>query len=123
MLRKLLSIACFGFACALTVLADDAAAPGDGQKPGGKIDRSKIFEKMDANGDGKVTRDEYKTFMEGVAQKMKDSGKGGKFADKMGQFADIACLIKWIQIRTACFLRRSSKRGTRAWAGLAARAA
>jgi Ca2+-binding EF-hand superfamily protein len=42
----------------------------------GKMDKSKFFEKLDTNGDGKVTKDEYKTFFENLREKAKDKGKG-----------------------------------------------
>lgn len=89
MIRKLLAIALFAFGCSATLAADDETGAGE-KKPGkfgGQLDRGKVFAKMDANGDGKVTKDEFKNFQEVVADKLKQAGKGGKLGSQGGDFA------------------------------------
>jgi Ca2+-binding EF-hand superfamily protein len=51
----------------------------------GKIDKAKLFARMDANGDGKLTREEFAQFAAKVAEHHKDKGKSGKggHADKL----------------------------------------
>lgn len=84
MFRKLMSLALFGAMCGAMAYAEDEKKPGEAKKGdgkfAGKMDRSKMFEKMDANGDGKVTKEEYTKFFEGMAERMKDKagGKGGR---------------------------------------------
>jgi hypothetical protein len=61
----------------------------DAENPKGALkglfgDPEKTFEKMDANGDKKVTKEEFKKFFDNLAQ-----GKlGDKIGDKLGQFTD-----------------------------------
>ncbi len=89
---KLLLTAAASFFATLTLAASD-------EKPAGKaanFDKARLFAKMDADGDGKVTRAEFKKFREQAAEKLKDSGKagkvggklGGKFAGKQGDLMD-----------------------------------
>jgi hypothetical protein len=90
----------FALLAALVAFAPAVVAGDDkpaAKKPAakGKIDRTKLFGTMDADGDGKVTKDEYKKGMEGVAEKLKeraaDKGKGGAALEKLGgQLADRA---------------------------------
>lgn len=95
MLRKFALLAAL-VAFAPALFADDEK-PADEKKPAakGKIDRTKLFGTMDADGDGKVTKEEYKKGMTGVADKLKekaaDKGKGGAALEKLGgQLADKA---------------------------------
>ena len=78
--RKLMAAAVLCLFCAATTQADD--------KKAAKFDRAKLFERIDADKDGKITKDEYKKFFETVAERLKESGKGAKIADKLGDAAD-----------------------------------
>lgn len=77
---------------AALLLAPVAFAADDPQpqpKPGqrGNFDRAKLFEVMDADADGKVTKNEFKKGMETVAAKMKErgaAGRGGAILEKLG---------------------------------------
>jgi Ca2+-binding EF-hand superfamily protein len=84
MFRKFLAAAVLGLFCAATTQADDEKK----DKKTAKFDKAKLFERIDADKDGKITKEEYKKFFEGVAEKMKESGKGAKIADKLGDVAD-----------------------------------
>lgn len=93
MLRKFALLAAL-VAFTPALLADDEK-PADEKKPAarGKIDRTKLFSTMDADGDGKVTKDEYKKGMEKLAEKLKEKAgdKGGAALEKLsGQLADKA---------------------------------
>jgi len=96
MLRKLLLLAAVGLFCGSTALlaADDVKKPAEPAKPdekpdakgklgkfAGKIDKAKIFAKLDADSDGKLTKDEFKKFTETIGEKLKDKGKGGKLPE------------------------------------------
>ncbi len=97
MIRKLSCALLLGLVCTFAVGADDDT-PGKGKgKFGGKggFDKGKMFEKMDANGDGKVTKEEYTKFFEAIQEKMKDKvgdkggkGKAGEFITKMYEKLD-----------------------------------
>jgi Ca2+-binding EF-hand superfamily protein len=71
--------------------ADDERKP-DEKKPdakASKIDKTKLFGTMDADGDGKVTRDEFTKGMEKMLEKVKDKaadkgGKAGNLLEKLG---------------------------------------
>lgn len=78
MLPKSLLIAAFSFLGTLALASDDEKKP----PVAGKLDKAKMFEKMDANGDGKVTKEEFKKFREQLAERMKNlpNGKGGNAA-------------------------------------------
>jgi Ca2+-binding EF-hand superfamily protein len=76
MLRKLTLAAVLGFFCSATMALADDEKKSDPAKP--KLaERGKLFEKMDSDGNGSVTKDEFKKFREGVAEKLKDRA-GGK---------------------------------------------
>lgn len=51
----------------------------------GKLDKEKLFTTMDADSDGKVSKDEFTKGMEKVMEKMKEraADKGGKAADML----------------------------------------
>lgn len=53
----------------------------------GKLDKEKLFTTMDADSDGKVSKDEFTKGMEKVMEKMKEKAadKGGKAADLLGK--------------------------------------
>jgi Ca2+-binding EF-hand superfamily protein len=57
------------------------------EKPKGKALAGKMFEKMDANSDGKVSKDEFKKFFE---ERLKDKGKGEKAGELMVRLFDKA---------------------------------
>jgi Ca2+-binding EF-hand superfamily protein len=76
MLRKLFAAALLCLFCTATAWADDKKAT--------KFDKAKVFERIDADKDGKITKDEYKKFFDGLTEKLKDAGRGAKIADKLG---------------------------------------
>jgi len=64
------------------IYADDekkAESPGKPLAKGklGTLDKSKLFEQMDGNKNGEVTKDEFKKFREVLAEKVKDKAPGG----------------------------------------------
>jgi hypothetical protein len=71
--------------------AEDEKKP-EGKKPdakASKIDKTKLFGTMDADGDGKVTKDEFTKGMEKMLEKVKDKaadkgGKAGNLLEKLG---------------------------------------
>jgi len=75
--------------------ADDKK-PARAGKLAGKVDKAKMFETMDADKDGKISKDEFKTAMEKMAEKIKEragdkAGKGGgKAGDLMEKVAQKA---------------------------------
>jgi len=77
MLRKLLLAAAFCVCCAVATsfAADEKKPPAKGKL--GNLDKSKLFEQMDADKDSKVTKDEFKKFRETMAEKIKDKIPGG----------------------------------------------
>lgn len=89
MLRKMTAVALFALCCAAVGFSDDEKKPGDDKKPGkGGFDKGKMFDKMDANGDGKLTKDEFVKGMSAFYSMMaaKGAGKGGKMdKEKMGE--------------------------------------
>lgn len=79
MVRKALLLAAFVAGIAVT-----GASAQDGKKLKGKLgkaDKGKAFEKMDANGDGKVSKDEFKAGFEKLKEVLNE--KGGEKAKKM----------------------------------------
>lgn len=86
MSRKLFAAAVLGLFCAATAQADDEKKADD--KKTTKLDKAKLFERIDADKDGKITKDEYKKFFDGLIEKMKDAGKGEKLAGKLDGVAD-----------------------------------
>lgn len=96
MFRKLLlAVAVAAFAVPVAFADDDKKGDDKTTKKGAakRPDKSKVFELMDANADGKLSKDEFKTGMEKVAEKMKERAgdKAGDKADKLaGAFDKIA---------------------------------
>lgn len=87
MAAKLILIAAFSFLGTVAVGADDEKK----QPPAGKLgnlDKSKMFEKMDADGDGKVTKDEYKKYREQASAQLKEKAKNQKVAGLMNSVLD-----------------------------------
>ena len=65
-----------------------SAAPAADKKPpaGGKMDLEAVFKRLDADADGKLTKDEFSKLAERVRAK---TGKGnGQFADKLFEKLD-----------------------------------
>lgn len=91
MLRPLaLFAAALLFAAPAAFAADEKKAD---EKKAGKFDRTKLFDTMDADGDGKVTKEEFKKGMEKLAEKLKEKAgdKSGAMLEKLGgQLADKA---------------------------------
>ncbi len=75
MLRTLFALVAVA-AFAPVVFAADDEKKADAKKP----DRAKVFATLDADSDGKLTKDEYKKGLEKMMEKAKD--KGGDKADK-----------------------------------------
>ena len=86
MFRKLSAALVLGLFCTATVEADDEKKAD--AKKATKLDKAKLFERIDADKDGKITKEEYKKFFDGLMEKMKDAGKGEKLAGKMDGLAD-----------------------------------
>jgi polyhydroxyalkanoate synthesis regulator phasin len=69
----------------VTARADDdpkKAAPTKAVGKAGKVDRAKLFDTIDTNKDGKITKEEYKAFLDAAKKKAEEKGKGGKAAGK-----------------------------------------
>ncbi len=85
MLRKFLLASALGLACtvAASFAADDKKPAAKGKGAG--LDKAKMFEMMDGDKDGKVTKDEFKKYRETMAEKMKDKlpGGGGAMLEKL----------------------------------------
>jgi Ca2+-binding EF-hand superfamily protein len=77
MARKLILLAAFVTACGAT-------AADEPKRPAGKLDRGKLFARLDADGDGKLTKDEFRKGMEAVRDRLKEKAKGGRFGDGIG---------------------------------------
>ncbi len=88
MFRTLALSAAAALLCAgATASADDTKTPPQ-QNPGKaakKIDKAKLFARLDADGDGKLTREEFKKFAEHLRDRLKEKGKGGKRAAGPGE--------------------------------------
>ena len=83
--RKLFMLAIFGLISAVTVASAEDEKKPDAKPAKGKLDKAKMFEKMDANADGKVTKDEFKTFSDALKDRLKDKGgKAGKVGELIG---------------------------------------
>jgi len=83
--RKLFMLAIFGLISAVTVASAEDEKKPDAKPAKGKLDKTKMFEKMDANGDGKVTKEEFKTFSDALKDRLKDKGgKAGKVGELIG---------------------------------------
>jgi hypothetical protein len=96
MTRKLLLPTAFLFVVGVASADDPKKAEGSkpvetakpDDAPKGKLakaDRGKLFEKMDTNSDGKLSKDEFKTFTEAMKEKLKEKGgKAEKILEKAG---------------------------------------
>lgn len=92
MLHKLFAMALLGVSCTLVAYAEDEKKPGDakpgfGGKFGAKIDKGKMFDRLDANGDGKVTKEEYVKSMETMMDRLKEKLPAAKGPIGGGDFA------------------------------------
>lgn len=95
MARKLFLLTAFLFAVGYA--AADEPKKADPAKPetkpddapaakgkAAKVDKAKLFEKLDANADGKISKDEFTKWTDGIKEKLKEKGgKGEKIADAM----------------------------------------
>ena len=91
MSRKLFAAAALALVCGAVTVAADDAAPGKGRPGGkfaGKVDKGAMFDKMDADGDGKVTKAELEKFFQGMQERLKAAGKEPKFAGKGGPLGE-----------------------------------
>ena len=81
---KMLLLAAFAFLGTVALAADDEKKPPAAKV--GNVDKSKLFEKMDADGDGKVTKAEFEKFepaggkmdpekLKGLLDKLKKKGQ------------------------------------------------
>jgi hypothetical protein len=81
MLRKLLLLAVF-LPFAVVATADDTKP--ESKDKGKGIDKGKMFEKMDTNADGKLSKDEVTKGIEGIKERLNDKGgKAGQLAEKI----------------------------------------
>ncbi|QEL14398.1 EF-hand domain-containing protein [Limnoglobus roseus] len=85
MLRKIVLIAAFTFGLSVAGTFADDPKPEKGKGKLGGLDKGKMFEKLDADGDGKVSKEEYKKGMEKLKEALGDKAgeKGKKVAEKM----------------------------------------
>ncbi len=84
-MTRLLAVAAALLFAAPFVFAEDEKKTEE-KKPdnkAGKLDKTKLFGTMDADGDDKVSKDEFSKGMEKMIEKMKERAgdKGGKAAD------------------------------------------
>lgn len=76
MLRKLVLAAVLACLCTPAgAVAEDEKKPAKGKL--GNVDKSKVFDQMDADKDGKITEDEFKKAREAMAEKLKDKLPAG----------------------------------------------
>jgi Ca2+-binding EF-hand superfamily protein len=73
MLRKLALALTVCIGCSLVALAQP-----------GKLDKSKLFEKMDADGNGKVSKEEYAKFRDSMVERIKE-----KLGDKAARLGEV----------------------------------
>lgn len=77
---------------AQTIYADDDGDKGKGKKRGAFGDPEAAFKKLDANNDGKVSKEEFAKFRdnlpEKVKEKAKEKGGDGKLGEKLFDLAD-----------------------------------
>lgn len=95
MFRKLFALAA-ALALVTPAFADDEKKADDA-KPGrkglaGKVDKSKMFETMDADKDGKIDKEEFGKAMEKMAEKLKERAgeRAGKLSGMMDKIAEKA---------------------------------
>lgn len=88
---RLLALSAALLLAAPVAFAEDEKKPEE-KKPdakASKIDKTKLFGTMDADGDGKVTKEEFTKGMEKTLEKVKEKaedkgGKGAKLLEKLG---------------------------------------
>ena len=84
-LKKILQVITVGF---LVTAAGNAVAEGKGKGMKGGMDMPK-FSDFDANGDGKISEQEFNEFHAARMSKMAQEGRKMKHAGKMPGFSDI----------------------------------
>jgi Skp family chaperone for outer membrane proteins len=86
MIRKLFLLAAFAGA-ATAAFGEDTKAEKKAEKKGkaGAIDKAKVFEKLDADADGKVTKEEYKKGFDKLKETLAEKGgeKAKALVEKM----------------------------------------
>jgi hypothetical protein len=89
MTRKLMALAVVGLLCGTAAVTADDKKPEptkpDAKGKLGKLDKAKLFEKLDADGDGKVTKEEFKKFADQIKDRLKGKGKGDKLPELFGE--------------------------------------
>jgi Ca2+-binding EF-hand superfamily protein len=80
MYRKAFLLAAFAFGLAVT-----GVEAQDGKKLKGKLDKGQAFDKLDANADGKLSKEEFKAGFDKLKVLMAEKGgdKAKKLAEKM----------------------------------------
>jgi len=87
---RIAALALASFLSAGFAIAEDETRPEPKSKAGSakKIDKSKAFDAMDADSDGKIAKDEFVKSLEKMAEKLKekagDKGKGAQMLEKLG---------------------------------------
>ena len=81
MLRRLLALLAVA-AFAPAVFAEDEK-PAEKKANAKKPDRAKLFAQLDADGDGKLTKDEFKKVLDKVKERAKTGGAVDKLGDKV----------------------------------------
>lgn len=90
---RLLSLSAFlamFLGSSLTAFADDDGK-GKGKGKKGFGDPEAMFKKLDANGDGKLTKEEFAKFRDNLPEKIKEKAKAkgaGGFGDKLFDLMD-----------------------------------
>jgi EF-hand domain pair len=85
MFRKLLLLSAFAFTLSTSAaIAGDTKAAGKG-KPKTQLDKDKLFDKLDSNSDGKITKEEFKTTFGKLQDAINEKGgeKVKKLTEKM----------------------------------------
>ena len=89
MMRLLVAATVLGLTAVSGSQAEDKPKP---DKSKGQRDPAALFQRLDANNDGKISKDEFEKFAEELREKAKEKGKGqkanGRIADALFQRLD-----------------------------------